>query len=237
MSDKPVIGVTRPEKGGFTQNIAIRFAIWLVGGKAISISPKSFSNKIKFDGLVVAGGTDVHPTLYRGLEVKDSYVYDEARDKMESSLISEGLERNLPMLCICRGAQLLNVISGGDLHSDVSKAFENATYPSSLWAKVFFRKTVYLEKDSKLFNIFKLSQMEVNSMHTQAVDQIGRGLCVSSKEENGVVQSIEHTEKDFVLGVQFHPEFLTTRSKIRELFKQLVLKSKEFSKKSKQGRK
>jgi putative glutamine amidotransferase len=228
VSKKPIIGITKPDKGGVTQNLAIRFAVWWAGGRGVSITPKSFSNNLKLDGLIVAGGTDVHPTMYESEKIKDLYKYDEKRDQMESLLIREGLEKNLPMLCICRGAQLLNIISGGNLHSDVSKVYENASYPSSLWAKVFFRKKVILRNESKLFKIFKTPEMMVNSMHTQAVNKVGEGLLISSVEENGVVQSIEHIEKDFVLGVQFHPEFLPARSGVKTLFKELIERSLKF---------
>lgn len=228
MSEKPLIGITKPVKGGLTQNLAIRFAVWLAGGRGLTITSESKHSKMLFDGLIIAGGTDVHPTLYKSLEIKEQYVYDEARDQMESNLIRGGLKENLPMLCICRGAQLLNVVSGGSLHSDVAKAFQNAAYPTSLLAKIFFRKKILLEKETKLFKIFKTLEVKVNSMHTQAVNHVGEGLIVSSKEKNGIVQSIEHKEKDFILGVQFHPEFLITRSEVFGLFKALVQKSKKY---------
>lgn len=230
MSEKPLIGVTKPYKGGLTQNLAIRFALWRAGGRTLTITSKRCPLQVDLDGLIVSGGTDVHPERYKSSEIKDFYTYDQERDQMETALINMALKKNLPMLCICRGAQLLNVTLGGDLHSDVAKAYENAAYPSSLWAKIFFRKKVHLKEKTKLFEIFRLPDMSVNSLHTQAINSLGKGLVISSQEENGVVQSIEHKEKEFVIGVQFHPEFLSTRPAVKRLFKTLVVKSLNYKK-------
>jgi len=228
MTDKPRIGITMPVKGGRTQNLAIRLGVWLTGGEGVTVTPQTYSNEFRFDGLIVSGGTDVHPSLYKSSEIKELYKYDEPRDKMESLLIRSALEKDLPMLCICRGAQLLNIISGGSLHSDVSKSFKNANYSNSLWAKIFFRKKININEKSKIFEILQKKDLMVNSMHSQAVDKVGECVLESSKEDNGVVQSIERQDKKFALGVQFHPEFLSFRPEIRGLFKCLIDNAKSY---------
>ena len=178
----------------------------------------------KFDGLLLMGGTDVDPTLYKG-RVKDNYKYDHERDELELALIKHAIKKEKPVVGICRGAQLLNVSLGGTLHYDVAQAYEEAKYPSSLLAKIFYRKSIYINKESLFYRLANYKTIRnVNSLHTQAVDELGRDLEITAQEKNGVVQVIENKEKR-LLGVQFHPELLFYRRFSRRIFEWLIKES------------
>jgi putative glutamine amidotransferase len=104
---------------------------------------------------------------------------------------------------------------------NVSKIYENAKYPNNTIARIFFRKEINVEYGSLLEKLLNTHRIAVNSMHTQAVDKIGNGLVVSAKEDNGVIQGIEDPEKDFFIGVQFHPEALVHLRIFRNMFSAL----------------
>tara|TARA_B100001248_G_C27399364_1_gene468708 strand:+ start:444 stop:1142 length:699 start_codon:yes stop_codon:yes gene_type:complete len=216
--NRPIIAVSKPRNGGYTQNLAIRLALFLAGAKPINITPAKPNIDGKIQGLVLAGGTDVMPQWFDSNDIKTDYRYDKERDKLEIDLIKLAKLTDIPMLCICRGAQLLNVFEGGSLFTDIEKVYENANYPSSLLAKIFFRKKIIINKDSKLHRAFKSTVAKVNSMHTQSIDKLGMDLKITSKESNGIVQSIEHQKNNYIIGVQFHPEFLIHRKDARSLF-------------------
>lgn len=220
---RPLVGVTKSKSfSGRIQNIAIRFALFIGGAKSINLTSDSQNFSIEIDGLLVSGGTDLYPGLYRNREIKKSYKYDRARDKFELSWLRVAKEKQLPIFCICRGAQLLNIFRGGTLHTDVSKVYENAKYPNSFLAKIFFRKRVKIIKNTRLDEVFRSEEVNVNSLHSQSIDEVGDGLDISAVEKNGVVQAIEADHHRYIVGVQFHPEFLFYRKDIRNLFKEFV---------------
>jgi len=156
-------------------------------------------------GLLLTGGGDVNPTLYGQTPRPETQPPDDERDAVEAALIDEALDRDIPLLAICRGMQMLNVKLGGTLvqhlptaehhvkktPEDKGKpAHEVAVEPGTLLAKVAERET-----------------LEVNSRHHQAVAKLGNGLRVCARDsEDGVVEAVELPGKRFVLAVQWHPE-------------------------------
>lgn len=217
----------RPRIGYTTRNHPFNILIWLIalsiriaGGKPVRLYPNNPRYDAQIDGLVIGGGTDLYPALFKNAP-KQNYKYDRERDELEVNWLKRAEDDNLPVLGICRGAQLMNVARGGTLHIDVSKVYENAKYPTKTIAQIFFRKNINVERDSLLERILKTQSVRVNSMHSQAVDEVGKGLIISAKEDNGVVQAIEDPDKDFFLGVQFHPEALIHSRMFRHIFKEL----------------
>jgi putative glutamine amidotransferase len=217
MSSKPVIAFTRPAKRGFTASFALRLAIWLSGGKSLKLTSKMVYHDVEFDGLILSGGTDVHPALYNG-KPKKRYHYNTPRDEMEKFLFLKAEKAKIPVLAICRGAQLVNILRGGDLHLDVSKAYEKAQYPNGVLARIFYRKPMQVTGKTKLGRIINKTKIRVNSLHTQAIYNLGSRLVISASEANGVVQCIEDPKAPFLIGVQFHPEYLIYSPIFRNLF-------------------
>lgn len=218
---RPKIAITKPDGKEFLSYLCVAIAVRLAGGRPFPLTAETIDDETTFDGIVVGGGQDVFPMLYDDTP-KHGYAYDQPRDAMDIKLVARARQENIPMLGICRGAQLMNVARGGSLHLDTSAAYENANYPDSLWAKIFFRKKIVTEPGSIIRQSIGERVASVNSLHKQAAKTLGHGLTATAREENGVVQAIEDPQMTFFLGVQFHPEFLIHRSQFRRIFSFLV---------------
>lgn len=133
---------------------------------------------------------------------------DRARDELETELLARALRERAPVLGICWGAQLINVHLGGTLYRDVGSFYVEAANP---WS-IFPRKRVSIAEHSTLASLLGRTTAVVNSLHRQAVNQLGQALTVSAREPNGVVQGIETLPPRFVLGVQWHPEYRVTEN-------------------------
>ena len=143
---------------------------------------------------------------------------DADRDRLEQTLIRDALERGVPLLGICRGMQLLNVVCGGTLHQGLEGFYEEHPQIRS----VLPRKRVVLSEGSRLRDILGCANCAVNALHDQAIDRLGDGLQPVAREPSGVVQAVEHTGAPFAVGVQWHPEYLPQRRDQQALFRALV---------------
>lgn len=230
MAARPVIAVTEPDPsagfGGRTSWLALRTCLYFSGAKAVRVTPSDPQYKQKFSGLVISGGTDVHPPLYGGAP-KEAYRYDHPRDEMEMRWFAQADEQGLPVIGICRGAQMINVARGGSLHMDVHMAYERAKYPTHLVAKIFYRRRIQVAHESLLHQCLRTQSCRVNSMHTQSIDRVGDGLAVTAREKSGVVQAIEDARKPFLLGMQFHPEYMLHSTRIRCIFRRFVAAARD----------
>ncbi|PWK47314.1 gamma-glutamyl-gamma-aminobutyrate hydrolase family protein [Pleionea mediterranea] len=215
MSDnkKPLIAVTGPKKRFPVGWWAIRFNLALAGLRAVYRYPDGPKVDQKIDGLIISGGDDIHPTHYGDPENEASR-YDPARDQLEMDMLKAYLPENIPILGICRGAQLLNVVLKGTLHADIRP--ERKLTPNKYTA--FPIKSVELEQDSRLADCVTPQTLTVNSLHNQAVKSLGEGLVVTAKDADGFIQAIERQDR-FIVGVQWHPEYLPYISSQRDIFK------------------
>lgn len=143
---------------------------------------------------------------------------DTDRDELESRLIEEADSKGLPMLGICRGAQLINVQRGGSLHRDLKEFYMETPQLTT----VLPFKPIAVNPESRLASVLGRSRCRVNSLHRQAISDTGNGIEIVAREENGVVQAIEDPERPFMIGVQWHPEYLPQRPEQRGIFKTLV---------------
>lgn len=150
---------------------------------------------------------------------------DNLRDDLEFGLLELALQEQLPIMGICRGAQLLNVQRGGTLHQHLVDFYADRPQIHS----VFPEKRIRLVPGSKLAEILGTTQCRVNGLHSQAVDQPGRGLTIVAREENQVVQGIEDGSMPFVLGVQWHPEYMQQVPRQQRLFAALVQAAREHA--------
>lgn len=218
---RPLIGVSKPERGAIPEYLSMAFAVWLGGGWPVALTSRHEPRGHLIDGLLLTGGLDVHPELFEQ-HPKADYRYDRMRDDFEMFWLRHAEARALPVLAICRGMQVMNIHRGGSLHLNVRDAYADADYPNDWLAYMLYRKTARLAADSILCRIVAATELPVNSLHTQSLDRIGDGLRVTAEETNGVVQAIEDPEQDFYLGVQFHPELLVYRAVHRRIFSGLV---------------
>lgn len=157
------------------------------------------------DGLVLSGGDDVDPGRYGGVVGPGAGRIDPERDAFESALLVAVLEHGKPVLAICRGAQLLNVVLGGDLVPDLPVG-EGCSHSSYAYPRAWRRHRVTFEPGSLAHEVYG-DEVVVNSFHHQAVDRPGVGVRVSGRADDGVVEAVE-LGSGLALGVQWHPECL-----------------------------
>jgi putative glutamine amidotransferase len=184
------------------------------------------------DGVVLTGGADVQPSLYRArLPVRLRRTVsppEEERDLFEMQVITEVFRRGKPLLAICRGLQILNVSLGGTLVLDIKSQVTGALKHQCMDQKDTIVHDVALTGGSLLARIAGKSVIGVNSSHHQAVEQVGKGLQVSAQSADGVIEGMElepagREHMPFLVGVQFHPERLSAEHRPhRAMFESFV---------------
>ncbi len=167
------------------------------------------------DGLVVIGGGDLDAAAYGATADPRNGGTNANRDHLELSLLRAALDRDLPVLAICRGMQVLNVALGGDLVQQLSDRLDSTRHQPRPGA--FGPMTVVTEEGSAVRRLLG-ERADVLCSHHQALDRLGGGLVVTARSEDGVVEAVELPGHRFVVGVQWHPE----ESSDRTLFEALV---------------
>ena len=201
--------VTGSIKGSRTAWLFLGFILRLYHIRPIFVHPRRPLPK-SFEGLIISGGVDICPKTYGHDE---PFVCEEARDRMELELLQKAYDHNLPIFGICRGMQLINVFFGGTLHPDIHDLDLNRPHPNS----PFPINTIEIIPKTRLHEILKTTRLKANALHHQAIETLGENLRISAKDSNDLIQAIEHTER-FILGVQWHPEYLPYSPVHRRLF-------------------
>jgi putative glutamine amidotransferase len=158
----------------------------------------------RIDGLVMTGGADPDPSLYGEDPHPELGEIEPGRDQWELSLIHAALGRRLPMLCVCRGAQLLNIALGGTLVQHLDESETHALWTTSRTDRCH---VVQVAAGSRLASLYG-DTVATNSLHHQAVGRPGRGVVVTGTAEDGVIEGYELEGRPEVLAVQWHPEML-----------------------------
>ena len=181
-------------------------ALRLVGLEPVPVSAEKSRSLEGIDGLVLTGGCDVDPKQYGQEPAPETQQPNPARDRMEIGLLGEALDRDLPVLAICRGMQLFNVYhKGGTLIQHLRGGLHKTKLPPADPSKPVHE--VMVTPGTRLAKIFGEGKVQVNSRHHQAVDQLGERLIISAKSAgDGVVEALEHVDKQFAVAVQWHPE-------------------------------
>jgi putative glutamine amidotransferase len=171
-------------------------------------------------GLVLVGGVDVNPFLFDQKIEKGLRKVSPDMDYGEIEMIKIALEMDIPILAICRGIQILNLVIGGTIHQDIADSVPNVSKHYTEFPPNTFAHWVTVERDSKLFGIVKETKIPVNSAHHQAVNKPGGRAVVVAHADDGIIEAIEIPDRKWVLGVQWHPEQIWRQSKIHtEIFK------------------
>jgi putative glutamine amidotransferase len=213
MDHRLIIGVTGPSHGIPWAWWATRWQLRRAGVVARRLNASYGYPGDDVAGFVIGGGNDVDPAIYGG-DVSDSRSIDPSRDAYELEVLELAEKRRVPVMGICRGAQLINVHRGGTLVSDLS----NVRVHTSNRGTLLPRKAVSITAGSTLAGLIGSESARVNSLHHQAVERTGDGLVVSALDRDEIVQAIESVEGPLRVGVQWHPEYMPQRPDQRRLF-------------------
>ena len=222
----PTIGISTNfltvDKGKFTgmERIYVNKdyvdAILKAGGIPLLLPPVDDAEIIRHhvrlcDGFILSGGGDINPMLYHEMPHPNLEEFHTALDRSQMLLTKEILQADKPLLAICRGIQLLNVVQGGTLWQDTSAIDPPVMLHSQYGPRGDAFHTVDIKPDSILHSIFG-SQLQVNSFHHQCLKKLGASLKIIATAPDGVIEAVEMSGHRFVAGIQWHPEMLLTAS-------------------------
>jgi putative glutamine amidotransferase len=230
---KPLIGIT-------TYVTAARWSYWddeaalvplayvaaveRAGGRPLLVPPSE--NGVEetldaVDGLVFSGGSDLDPELYDQDPHDETTGIEPERDRAELSLLQAALARDMPVLAVCRGSQVLNVARGGDLVQHLPELVGDEKHKHTPGA--FADHDISLEAGTRLAALLG-ERAPVKSHHHQGLGRVGEGLRVAAHAEDGTIEAVEDPGRRFVLGVLWHPE----AGGDMRLFEELVREAVEY---------
>jgi putative glutamine amidotransferase len=175
----------------------------------------------RIDGLCLSGGPDIYPSAYDAEPDPNLGPTEPELDRFEIALARRACARGMPVLGICRGAQVLNVALGGTLHQHLPDLTTEVDHRQTQGGATVTH-TVALDGDSRLAALLGQTSLEVNSFHHQATAELGRGLRIVGRSPDGTVEALERPGDGFLFGVQWHAEWLTDRPEQLRLFELLV---------------
>lgn len=162
------------------------------------------------DGLVITGGNfDINPKLYSEISSGSRNIKNK-RTNFEIDIFNKFLKTSKPILGICGGEQLMNVASGGDLIQDINHSIKTKIKHEQPNPRNQVSHDVIIKKNSRLHKITNNKKIQVNSAHHQSINNLGKNFISTAIANDGVIEAIEHTEHNWCLGLQWHPEFLIT---------------------------
>src|SRR5215472_11486648 len=158
----------------------------------------------KLDGLVLPGGGDLDPALYGMPQHPETGRLSPRRDAAEVELARAAVKTGLPVLGVCRGLQILNVVLGGTLHQHLPDVIGNSGHEPE--PSVFGSQRVSLEPGSQIAKLMGSDTATVPCHHHQAIDRLGAGLTVTARSDDGVIEAVELADHPFAVAVQWHAE-------------------------------
>lgn len=176
-------------------------------------------------GFLISGGPDIDAALYGEINLPVNEDISPYRDFLEIYIIRKAIELNKPIFGICRGIQIMNVAMGGTLYQDIHSQIQDRELAkhSQTAPKWYPTHKINIEEGSKIYGIFGMNFIGVNSFHHQAVKDVAPGFTVSSRSEDGIIESIEYNQHIFAVGVQWHPELMwQENSSFLGLFEEFV---------------
>ena len=200
-------------------------AVRTAGGLPVILTPVRTSSidllLDRLDAICLSGGPDLAPAHYGAAEHPELGPTEPELDRFELALARRAMALGLPVLAICRGMQILNVARGGTLHQHLPDLGEEIDHRQ---IKPGGNPTheVELVRGSRLAEVMGSARLTVNSFHHQALDELGRGLRVAGRADDGTVEAVERPGAGFVVGVQWHAELLGERPEQLALFEALV---------------
>lgn len=234
----PVIGIT----GNYNQETCTLAegyyqSVLKAGGIPFIIPPFYETDRLgelldRLDGIIFSGGGDINPLLLGEEPIKELHGITPERDQQELLLARLAYDRQIPMLGICKGIQVINAALGGTNYQDIHTQMEGIRIKHSQdQDRRYPSHQVSLTKGSLLEKFFG-EELAVNSFHHQACKEAAPGMKVTAMSTDGVIEAIESTEFKSIMGVQWHPEtyILRNSTEMLPIFEWLVQESAEFKK-------
>jgi putative glutamine amidotransferase len=228
---KPLIGIAADRAPSPTHGLRVELpdkyieAIIQSGGIPLLIPIGLAENDLielidRIDGILLAGGGDIEPSLFTGEPHPSVYGINLERDEQEIKLTNLALHSGIPLLGICRGIQVMNVAMQGGLYThlldQVPLALQHSTDKSL--PRDYLAHTVCIKPASQLYHIIQQEEISVNSHHHQGIDHPAPGLIVTATAPDNVIEAVENEKMPFFLGVQWHPEWLMQHTHAQMLF-------------------
>ncbi|MBE5777487.1 MAG: gamma-glutamyl-gamma-aminobutyrate hydrolase family protein [Clostridiales bacterium] len=165
----------------------------------------------KADGVLMSGGVDVHPRYFGEEVLPCCGTISEKRDAVEEIMLRYAIEKDMPMLCICRGMQYLNIILGGTLYQDIPEQYSKELLHSRSDTPADPVHDAAITPGTLLHSIVDCDVLPINSRHHQAVKKLAPGAVLNAVAPDGTVEGFEVPSKRFMLATQWHPESLSDR--------------------------
>jgi len=224
--NRPIIGISsnfqphKGEQGLYSVDRSYVDAVYATGGLAqvIPILPNDEIPQLiaMYDGILLSGGGGLLPHVKKMSSLPNLEKQSPHRYTFEYALIQEAFHKNIPLLGVCRGHQMINAVKGGtikNLPSDDHNQTEPTDVPSH---------SIDVKSHSKLLSYVKKTSLSVNSIHNQVIDQVGTGLTINALSSEGYIEGIESENDHFVLGVQFHPELMIQQKEMFLIYKKFI---------------
>lgn len=212
--NKPVIGLSSTSGGGTATSVPTAYVESVIRAGGIPVVLPIVSDKEmlsvmldKIDALIMTGGEDVDPLKWYGEEpIRAMGAIAPERDEFDITLIRMAVARDMPVLAICRGLQVMNVAFGGTLYQDIPSQVEGNIKHSQSAPRDYGTHTITIEPGSLLHEQLGVDKVAVNSFHHQAIKDIAPGFKTTAYAADGIIEAIEMEGNHKVYGVQFHPE-------------------------------
>ena len=233
---KPIIGIVPlvdETKDSFWMLPGYMNGVAEAGGIPVMLPLTSDKEEIRqllatVQGILLTGGHDVDPAVYGEIPIPECGAFCRERDAMESELLMQALEKDMPVLGICRGIQFLNACLGGTLYQDLPRQYPSDTEHHQKPPYDVPVHRVRILKDSGLFRLLQTETLPVNSYHHQAIKEKAERLKTMAVSEDGLVEAVEMPDKKFVWAVQWHPEFSYLKDEnSRKIFAEFVRHCRE----------
>jgi len=229
MDVRPLIGITSYARGGTRVSFSVPCeyvdAIRRAGGVPVVLPPVLGPVREALDvvsALIFPGGGDIHPEHYGGNDHDANYGTCHERDAFELVMARAALDRDMPIMCVCRGMQVLNVALGGDLISHIPDLYGTQVIHRTPEVQAITHP-VRIDPTSHLARVYGDTSATVQSVHHQAVGRLGKGLRPVAWASDGVIEAFESTQHPYLIGTQWHPELAALGdARQRRLFEALL---------------
>jgi len=220
--NRPIIGITccfNTEEENFWLKRTYANAVLRAGGIPLAVPhlqglvDEADNILDRIDGLMLSGGSDLDPNLFEEEPRFELIQIDPIRDGLEIELTKRAIDRDFPILAICRGIQVLNVAAGGDIYQDINEQKSEVLSHNQDAPRWHRTHRVEIEGDSLLREIVSEGSIMVNSFHHQNVREVAEGFRAVARSSDGLIEAIERRSGAFQLGIQWHPEAMVEEDK------------------------